>query len=232
MVWVSSLARNNFHTPRLQQNNNKPHKKPGGKRTETKWVLPRVGPSVSARTQAFAPKLLTSFSLQVSEGAASLNTTNTLCKSLRRGYTWNPVSRHSARGGTSALGALKDSGFFRVLCRISRWRPSAASRGEECAAARAPRRLLGDFIMLRAGPRAPLPPPPPPDLPGLPAHALSAPGAAKSRPRRAAAVATAPAPSPAAAPALPAHQQARQRPDLVPRRLRRRLPEQHGQRRD
>lgn len=48
----------------------------------------------------------------------------------------------------------------------------------KCAPARAPRRLRGDFIMLRAGPRAPLPPPPAPDRPGPPAHALSAPSAA------------------------------------------------------
>jgi hypothetical protein len=49
--------------------------------------------------------------------------------------------------------------------------------GAESAAVRAPRRLRGDFIMLGAGPRAPLPPPCP-ALPGSPAHALSAPGSA------------------------------------------------------
>ena len=39
--------------------------------------------------------------------------TNALCKSARRGSTWDPTALLCARGGSSPFGALNDSGSFR-----------------------------------------------------------------------------------------------------------------------
>lgn len=96
-------------------------------------------------------------------------------KSVRRRAPRKPAVLLGGPGGASPAEVPKGCPVLPAFCVES---ASAASRDAECAAARAPRRLRGDFIMLPARPRAALPPPPPRDRPGPLSHAVSAPRAA------------------------------------------------------